>query len=477
MTVVKNYLYNIGYQILAIIVPVITSAYIARVLKPEGVGANAFTNSIIQYFLLFCGLGIAYYGNRQVTYVRHNRSEKTQTFWELQVIRIVMTLLTYLVFVIFMMFYTRNKVYMWAQSINLIAIAFDITWYYQGIENFKALVLKNSIVKVLSMIAIFVLVKKPTDVTLYISILAISTLLGNLTLWPNLRKELTKINMRTLTPWIHVLPMIGLFIPQIASQIYGQLSKTMLGGMVSEVESGYFQYSDSLIRIVVALVTATGTVMLPHVSNIVSKGDLKQVNNLLYKSFNYVSGISFSMMFGLAAISLTLVPKYYGPGYDPVGPAMMIESIIIVMIAWNNAIGVQYLIPLNRVREYRISVIVGAVVNLIINIPFIHFWGLNGAMWSTVIAETTVTLYQLWCVRNSLSYRILFRGIWKYFISSVVMFIIVFWMSRNFAGTWMMMGIEVLVGIIIYCLLIIMFKAPIVIQVKDIISRKFSKKN
>ena len=191
MTVVKNYLYNIGYQILAIIVPVITSAYIARVLKPEGVGANAFTNSIIQYFLLFCGLGIAYYGNRQVTYVRHNRSEKTQTFWELQVIRIVMTLLTYLVFVIFMMFYTRNKVYMWAQSINLIAIAFDITWYYQGIENFKALVLKNSIVKVLSMIAIFVLVKKPTDVTLYISILAISTLLGNLTLWPNLRKELT----------------------------------------------------------------------------------------------------------------------------------------------------------------------------------------------------------------------------------------------------------------------------------------------
>ena len=64
MKVVKNYLYNAGYQLLAIIVPLITYFYISRTLSPTGVGANAFTNSIIQYFVLLANLGIGFYGNQ-----------------------------------------------------------------------------------------------------------------------------------------------------------------------------------------------------------------------------------------------------------------------------------------------------------------------------------------------------------------------------------------------------------------------------
>ncbi|EFH29336.1 polysaccharide biosynthesis protein [Lactobacillus jensenii JV-V16] len=182
MKVVKNYLYNVGYQVLAIIVPLITSAYVSRVLRPEGVGANAFTNSIIQYFVLLASMGIGYYGNRQIAYVRENKYKKSQTFWEIQIVKTIMTLIAWIAFCVFMLFYTRQPQYMWAQSLNLIAVAFDISWFYEGIENFKVTVLKNSFVKILSMIAIFLLIKGPNDVTLYIIVLAVSTLVGNLTL-------------------------------------------------------------------------------------------------------------------------------------------------------------------------------------------------------------------------------------------------------------------------------------------------------
>ena len=346
MKVIRNYLYNVGYQVLAIIVPLITSAYVSRVLRPEGVGANAFTNSIIQYFILFASMGIGYYGNRQIAYVRENPRKMSQTFWEIQIVKTIMTLLAIIAFEVFMLFYTRQPEYMVAQSINLIAVAFDISWFYEGIENFKVTVLKNSFVKLLSMVAIFLLIKGPYDVTLYIVVLAISTLLGNLTLWPNIKKDLPKINIKLLDPWRHFLPMAELFIPQIATQVYVQLNKTMLGGMISETASGYYQYSDNLVKLILALVTATGTVMLPHVANVVSKGNMREVNRMLYKSFDFVSAVSYPMMFGLAAISLTLVPKYYGPGYGPVGPAMMIESIVILMIAWSNVLGVQYFFQL-----------------------------------------------------------------------------------------------------------------------------------
>lgn len=469
MKVIRNYLYNVGYQILAIIVPLITSAYVARVLRPAGVGANAYTNSIINYFMLIANMGIGYYGNRQIAYVRDNRNKMAKTFWEIQIVKTIMTLVAFIAFEVFMMFYTRQPEYMIAQSINLVAVAFDISWFYEGIENFKVTVLKNSFVKFLSMVAIFVLIKGPNDVTLYIVVLAVSTLLGNLTLWPNIKKDLPKVSAKILNPWQHFLPMAELFIPQIATQVYVQLNKTMLGGMVNETASGYYQYSDNLVKLILALVTATGTVMLPHVANAVSKGNMNKVNQMLYKSFDFVSALAYPMMFGLAAISLTLVPKYYGPGYEPVGPAMMIESIVILMIAWSNAIGVQYLLPRNKNKEFTISVTVGAVVNLILNIPLIKLWGLNGAMWSTVISECSVTLYQLWVVRDMLSYKALFKGSWKYLISGIVMFIPVFWMNRNLRDTWLMMGLEVLVGVVVYAALVMLLRAPVVNQAKKLI--------
>lgn len=475
MRVIRNYLYNIGYQVLAIIVPLITSAYVSRVLRPEGVGANAFTNSIIQYFILFASMGIGYYGNRQIAYVRDNRLKMAKTFWEIQIVKTIMTLVSIIAFEVFLIFYTRQFNYMVAQSLNLLAVAFDISWFYEGIENFKVTVLKNSLVKIVSMVAIFVFIKGPYDVTLYIVVLALSTLLGNLTLWPDIYRDLPKVKVRSLNPWIHFLPMVELFIPQIATQVYVQLNRTMLGVMVSETASGYYQYSDNLIKLILALVTATGTVMLPHVANAVSHGDMKKVNQMLYKSFDFVSAVAIPMMFGLAAISLTLAPKYYGPGYDPVGPAMMIESIVILMIAWSNVLGVQYLLPIHHQKQFTISVTVGAVVNIILNFPLIHFYSLTGAMWSTVLSEISVTLYQLIAVRGLLSYRTLFNSLWKYLVSGVVMFLPVFWMNTHLKDSWLMMGLEVIVGVVIYGVMVMLLRAPIVDEAKKLIREKLGK--
>lgn len=472
MKVIRNYLYNVGYQVLAIIVPLITSAYVSRVLRPEGVGANAFTNSIIQYFILFASMGIGYYGNRQIAYVRDNRTKMAKTFWEIQIVKTIMILVSFIAFEIFLIFYARQFNYMVAQSINLVALAFDISWFYEGVENFKVTVLKNSIVKIVSMIAIFLFIKGPNDVTLYIAVLALSTLLGNLTLWPDIYRDLPKVKIKSLNPWIHFLPMAELFIPQIAIQVYVQLNKTMLGVMVSETSAGFYQYSDGLVKVTLALITATGTVMLPHVANAFSHGNMNKVNEMLYKSFDFVSSLAYPMMLGLAAIALTLAPKYYGPGYGPVGKAMMIESFVILMIGWSNVLGVQYLVPIHKQKEFTASVTLGAIVNILLNIPLIKLWGLDGAMVATCVSEFSVTAYQLFTVRHLLSYKSLFHGSWKYFISGLCMFIVVFYMNRNLKASWFMMGLETIVGIIIYGILVYLLKAPIIDQIKKVFIKR-----
>lgn len=476
MRVVKNYLYNVGYQVLAIIVPLITSYYVSRVLSPEGVGANAFTNSIIQYFMLLANIGIGYYGNREIAYVRDNKQKMAATFWEIQIVKTVMTVVAYLSFVVFMAFYSGNKTYMWAQSINLLAVAFDISWLYQGLEDFKRTVLRNTFVKITSMIAIFIFIKSPKDVALYIIVLALSTLLGNLTLWPHAVNNYGHVNRGTkLNPWRHFVPTVTMFVPQIATQLYVQLNRTMLGLMVDQKASGFYQYSDNLVKLILAFVTATGTVMLPHVANAFAQHDMEKVHKMLYKSFDFVSALAYPMMFGIAGVSMTLAPLYYSSKYAPVGPAMLIESIVILMIGWSNVIGTQYLLPVNRVKDFTTSVTIGAVVNIIMNFPLIHLWGLNGAMWSTVLSEISVTAYQLFVVRKSLNIRKMFAGSWKYLLSGIVMFVPVFWLNTHMKASWLWMLVEVAAGIVIYVGMVLLLRAPVLDQLKELLAARRKK--
>ena len=69
----RNYLYNLSYQILVIIAPLITAPYVSRVLREKGVGIYSYTDSVVSYFVLFAALGIATFGQREISYVQDNK--------------------------------------------------------------------------------------------------------------------------------------------------------------------------------------------------------------------------------------------------------------------------------------------------------------------------------------------------------------------------------------------------------------------
>lgn len=475
MKVVRNYLYNAGYQILALITPLITAPYISRTLKPHGVGIYADTSAWIQWFVLIASIGIALYGNREIAYVREDKEKLSRTFWEIQIIKLVMTIVAYVALVIFLKVYTKYTWYIWVQSINVLAATLDISWLYMGIEDFKRTVIRNTGVKILSLVLILSFVKTPNDVALYIFLTGFSVLLGNATLWPRLRIMLTRVKISSLRPWRHLKPSLALFVPQIATQIYLILNKNMLGIIVNSTAVGYYNNSDSLVKMVLALVTATGTVMLPNMASEFAKGNTDTVNKMLYKSFDFVTFISVAMAFGLAAVGLHGAPYFYGVGYDPVGRAIMIESIIIVIIGWSNVIGVQYLLPTNRVKEYTSSVILGAVVNVVLNYPLMSLWGLNGAMVSTIISELTVTMYQFWSVRKLIDFRIMFKNFPKYLIAGIIMFIPVFKINITVRTSIPSILLEVLLGMGIYVGLQVLLKPTILSDAKQLIAKRRNK--
>lgn len=467
MKIVKNYLYNVFYQVFVLIVPLITIPYVSRVLGATGVGINAFTNSNVQYFVLVGSIGVALYGNRQIAYVRDDREKTSQIFWEIFFMRGITIAVALIAFFIFLQLTTKYHTAYLMQGILIIAAAFDISWFFMGLENFKITVLRNMIIRVLSLVCIFIFVKTKNDLNLYIAILSLSTLIGNLTLFPYLRQYINLPKWHDLNLWRHVRPSVVLFIPQIASQVYLVLNKTMLGTFISVESSGYYDNSDKIIKMVLAIVTATGTVMLPRVANTFARGDLKQVHRYLYASFDFVSAVSIPMMFGIAAIAPRFAVMFFGPEFTAVGPLMMIESIVILMIAWSNVLGVQYLLPTGRNQAYTLSVITGAIVNVVLNIPLIMWLGTNGAMIATVLSELGVTEYQLIAVRKELTIRTLFSGIWKYLIAGIAMFAVVLYLNLTWSMSYVTLAAEVIIGMAIYVVILLGLKPKILQTVQE----------
>ena len=215
MKVIKNFFWNAGYQVFALLVPLVTVPYINRVLGPTGVGINAFTNSVVQYFVLLGSLGINLYGNRGTAYRRDDKQAMTTYFWEVTILRFLAIGLSVGAYLVFIMMVDKYRVFYLAQGLLLIGAAFDISWFFQGLENFRVTVVRNVLVKIGSVILIFLLIHKPEDTMLYILILSGSQLIGNLTFWPYLRNSLAHFpKLRTLHIWQHVQPAFLLLVPQ-----------------------------------------------------------------------------------------------------------------------------------------------------------------------------------------------------------------------------------------------------------------------
>ena len=418
MKVIKNYLYNVVYQILLLLVPLITVPYVARVLGPELVGINSYTNSWMTFFMLVGQMGIALYGNREVAYHRENPIERSKIFWgieTLQGITIFLALVAYLTAVF--LFSTTFKQFFLLQSFWIIAAGLDVSWYFMGMENFQQIVFRNMLVKLASVALIFLLVKGPHDLGRYIALLGLSNLVGNLTLWPYLKDEIKWVPIRTWHPFRHFYPALLLFVPTITTQVYLVVNRVMLGRMSTQNQLGQFQNTDQIIKVVLAVATASGQVMLPHIANKFSKGDVKGIRESLYNSFDFITAIAVPMMFGIMAVAKPFAPWFLGSQYNEAGILMMIEAPVILFIAWSNVTGTQYLMPINRTKEYTVSVTLGAVINIIANLFLIALWGARGATVATDISELTVTAVQLYYIRNTISRRRLFSSVWKYLIS------------------------------------------------------------
>ena len=427
---VKNFIYNTLYQMLVIIAPLITTPYISRVLGVTNIGIYQYSQSIANYFVLIGAVGTTLYGQREIAYLQDKPKERSAAFWEIEIFRIAATLFCAIIYsVIFCFHGTYSKIYA-ILTLEVIATAFDISWLYMGMENFKITVIRNTIIKLTDIICVFLFVKGPEDLGLYTLCVTAPLFIGNISLWFSLGKYLVKtgLTLKTLISSIknRLKPILVLFLPQVAMDVYLLLDKTMIGIFGSNIdEVGYYSQGQKIVKIVLLLVTSLGTVMLPTMSSLFVKGDHEGIKKSIITAFRFIYMLSYALLFGLCAVASRFVPIFFGKGYDPVINLIIIISPILVIIATSNVIGKQYLLPTNQQNAFTISILAGAGVNFILNMILIHFWDAIGASIATVIAELTVALVQCWYVRDQLPLKKCFMSGIRYAVYGAIMFVVV----------------------------------------------------
>lgn len=454
----KNFLYQAFYEILVLVLPLLTSPYVSRVLGASNIGIYSYTYTIANYFVLFAALGIKNYGNREISRNKDNKKLLNKTFSSILFLHFIVSAIALVAYIIYYLIAKPEyKLYILIQSLYVITAFFDISWFFFGMELFKITVTRNTVIKILSVICIFTFVRDTADLWKYVLILALSNFVGQIYLWFKLKPLVSIVRVEKVEILRHLPQMSILFIPTIAVSLYNYMDKVMLGAMSGTIELGFYENAFKITTIGSTVVGSVGTVMLPKMSNLIANGRTEESRKYISVSMEFVMIMAYAMAFGIAAVADVFSPVFWGKEFSECGPLLLLMGIVIPIKGFANVLRTQYLIPNRRDKEYTISLCCGALCNLIANFILIPSMNAIGAAVATVLAEVSVCLVQAIFTAKELDVINYTIKTVPYLIIGLIMFIVVRCFASRMLVDMATLIILVVIGASIYLCLVLIY--------------------
>ena len=472
----KNIAISTVYQVLLIILPIITAPYVARVLGPDQSGIYDYTNSIQTYFAMFAALGTASYGAREIARVRDDAALRSKLFWEIELMTVMTSAVCIIVWFIFIAFTPQYKVIYLVLTMGLFSNMFDISWFFAGMEQFKYTVTKNAACKLIGVVLMFLFVKKQEDLLLYIIIITASTMIGNLSMWLYVPRFTQKVDFKTLKFGRHFRETLIYFIPSIATSVYTVLDRTLIGVITkNKAENGFYHYTMQIVNMMKALTFSSLNMVLgSRIAYLFAEEKYDEIKVRIRDSINYILFMGIGICFGLSGVAKRFVPVFLGPGYDRVIIMLMLMSPIVVIIGVSNCLGSQYYTPSGNRKLSAKFIIIGARVNLVLNLILIpRYWG-YGAIAASLIAEMVITVLYLKFCKGYLTVDTIVREGSRKLAAGIAMFAVIRIIDRFIASDIIALLIEVAVGFSVYCIMIVLLRDTFI---TEIVMGKILKKN
>lgn len=452
----KNYLYNVAYSILNMLLPLVTAPYLSRVLGVSGIGEFSYCYAIAQYFVLIAKLGLTNFGTREIS--KSQAKSKSLLFSNLFYMQIISTVFVSIIYFIYVLLFSgSHKVVSLVLFFWILFSFLDIDWFWFGEEEFKRVSIRNISIKLLSVIFIFIFVKESTDLIKYTIIMTFSFILGYLSIWIGVKKRihLEKLDWKLIKKYF--FPCLVMLIPVLALNIYRSMDKVMLGIISGIDETGIYENGEKLVYCMSALISSLGTVMMPKISSLVETNDKNQVYNYINKSLKLMTLMTSIMAFGLMVISDNITVLLFGENFKESSSVLFLCAPTLIFMGWSSVIRTQYIIPMKKDNIYIKSITFGCIINLVLNIILIPKYSIQGAVIGTICAELFVPIYQYFNLKKELNYKKYLKNSIFFVIIGLIMLLLLQSIHEFFDISIFSLFMQIFIGGIIYIALLFMY--------------------
>lgn len=448
----KNFLFNVLFSVFNLLFPLLTFPYASRVLGATSIGLVTFVLSIVNYFVTCASLGIPNYGIREIAKVHDDPVAVSKTYSEIFTINFYATaacsIIYYSMIFVLPVFQADRKLYAVA-GISILLNFLNVDWLYKGFENYVYITQRSIAFKLVSLIMLFALVRRPTDAVAYgfVQVVALNgfNIVNAFTARKYVRLSFRQLNLRR-----HLRSIIMLFSSVLVINIYTNLDSTMLGILAQRRDVGYYTAANKINGIVLGVVTSLGVVLFPRLSYYVKNGMQKEFRSLIKKSVQLVLFISIPACAGLYILAPQIISVLSGPGFSPAVTTMRIQLSIIIFVGLSNLMGIQILLPLGKERAFFISVLSGAVLDFLLNLFMIPLFQQNGAAFSSTVAEFSVTLVQYLYTRQYMKGKLFNKNTVHYILASGLMCLCVWGITLFKLGNILTILTGTLLGLSVY---------------------------
>lgn len=458
MSVRKNAMYNMAYRVFSLLLPLVTAPYLSRVVGTEGVGLYDYTWNISYVFVLIGMLGLENYGVRAIARARDKQEELNRAFseiWRMQLLVAGAALLVWLGYV----FLIAGEERLIALHLTLMSVSclVNLDWCLMGLDQFRPIALRNTVVKLAGAAAIFLLVKGKNDLWLYAMVWSLATLIGCLSCWTTLRGRVRLVKVSWRAALRHLPPCAMLFVSVIAVSVYRRMDVIMLGAMAGWEPGGLYTNAEKIIYCLSGFISAVGTVMLPQASSLMRQGDTEKLQKRMTLSMDLMMCMTAALAFGLAAVAERFAPLFFGADFAYSGTLMIPLAFTLITIGFANVVRTQWVLPGGKDHILIRSVVSGACVNLALNAIFIPRMGAMGAVVGTLAAETAVPLVQWLHLRRELPYGRYLRSCAAYAAMGLIMLLLVRFVGAALPfGGWAGLAIQVSAGAAAYAVMVLL---------------------
>lgn len=457
--ITKNYIYNLIFQLIAMFIPLLLSPFLTRVLGAEKLGVYSFVTSCANIIVTVGLLGTYNYGCRQIAYYRDDTTKCGRVYNQIFSLRLYLGILLSVVYIVWSILEHEYTVYFLLYNTWVLSMIIDPSWYFVGQEDMKSTVVKNTAIKIITMLLIFVCVHKDNGLFVYVGVMGVGALLGNVWLYFqlgkfNIKHYITKENIKE-----HFSGALALFWPQVASLLYLQVDKIMLRYLSGDISNvSFYDYSEKIVTIPLTIITTLSTVMMPRIANEYAKNNHESVRSLLIRAGGFSLMLAMPMMVGMAVCSNKLIPWYLGDDYSP---SIFIIVLLSPLILTNSLAGIsgnQYLVATNQTNLLLKAYVSAAVCNIIINVATIPFFGCGGAAVATIISSTISVIIQYYYMHKQVGVKeYLMYGI-RYFVYSIPVGIVAFVIGLGRDATPIVSLLQVIGGCAVYGIILLITK-------------------